>query len=77
MGAVTRLYLSADDKGYVDVATADIDHFEDDLSVAARASLIRFRSSRPAAETDSERRGYGNRLPAPHRSRPHQQRDSC
>ncbi len=35
MGAVTRLYLSADDKGYVDVATADIDHFEDDLSVAA------------------------------------------
>jgi soluble lytic murein transglycosylase-like protein len=35
MGAVTRLYLSADDKGYVDVATADIDHFEDDLSVPA------------------------------------------
>ena len=33
LGAVTRLYLSADDKGYVDVATADIDHFENDLSV--------------------------------------------
>ena len=35
MGAVTRLYLAADDKGYVDVATTDIDHFEDDLSLPA------------------------------------------
>ena len=35
IGGVTRLYLSEDGKGYVDIATADIDHFEDDLSAPA------------------------------------------
>jgi membrane-bound lytic murein transglycosylase MltF len=32
VGPVTRLYLGADKNGYVDVPTADIDHFEPDLS---------------------------------------------
>lgn len=32
VGTVTRLYLGADKNGYVDVPTADIDHFEPDLS---------------------------------------------
>jgi len=32
VGTVTRLYLGADQNGYVDVPTADIDHFEADLS---------------------------------------------
>jgi soluble lytic murein transglycosylase-like protein len=35
IGAVTRLYLSADGKDYADVATADIDHFEEDLGQPA------------------------------------------
>ena len=33
VGSVTRLYLARDSNGYVDVPTADIDHFEKDLSV--------------------------------------------
>ncbi|HXY13891.1 MAG TPA: lytic transglycosylase domain-containing protein [Terriglobales bacterium] len=33
VGSVTRLYLGADNSGYVDVPTADIDHFEPDLSL--------------------------------------------
>jgi soluble lytic murein transglycosylase-like protein len=32
LGGITRLYLTADGKGYTDVPTADIDHFEQDLS---------------------------------------------
>jgi soluble lytic murein transglycosylase-like protein len=32
VGSVTRLYINADSNGYVDVPTADIDHFEPDLS---------------------------------------------
>lgn len=32
VGSVTRLYLSNQNNGYVDVPTADIDHFEPDLS---------------------------------------------
>jgi len=32
VGSVTRLYLSTENNGYVDVPTADIDHFEPDLS---------------------------------------------
>lgn len=35
MGAVTRLYLSADGKSYTDIDTAEIDHFEEDLSQPA------------------------------------------
>jgi len=37
VGSVTRLYLSADKGGYVDVPTAEIDHFEPDLSPAPKA----------------------------------------
>lgn len=33
VGSVTRLYLTGDKSGYVDVPTADIEHFEQDLSV--------------------------------------------
>jgi hypothetical protein len=32
VGSVTRLYLSTDGKSYTDIPTADIDHFEEDLS---------------------------------------------
>jgi hypothetical protein len=32
VGAVTRLYLSADGKSYTDIPTVDIDHYEEDLS---------------------------------------------
>ena len=32
VGSVTRLYLSNENTGYVDVPTADIDHYEPDLS---------------------------------------------
>ena len=41
VGSVTRLYLARDSNGYVDVPTADIDHFEKDLSVqpSVKASL--------------------------------------
>ena len=35
VGSVTRLYLSADGKDYTDIPTADIDHFEEDLSQPA------------------------------------------
>jgi soluble lytic murein transglycosylase-like protein len=35
VGSVTRLYINADTNGYVDVPTADIDHFEPDLTPAA------------------------------------------
>jgi len=33
IGSVTRLYLTADNSGYVDVPTNEIDHFEPDLSL--------------------------------------------
>jgi soluble lytic murein transglycosylase-like protein len=35
VGSVTRLYLGADRNGYVDVPTADIDRFEQDLATPA------------------------------------------
>ncbi len=35
VGSVTRLYLSTDSNGYVDVPTSEVDHFEKDMSVAA------------------------------------------
>jgi len=35
VGSVTRLYLSTESSGYVDVPTADIDHFERDLTPSA------------------------------------------
>jgi Transglycosylase SLT domain len=35
VGSVTRLYLGSDRDGYVDVPTADIDRFEEDLSAPA------------------------------------------
>jgi hypothetical protein len=38
IGPVTRLYLTADKAGYVDVPTADIEHFEKDLSQTASTS---------------------------------------
>jgi soluble lytic murein transglycosylase-like protein len=34
IGSITRLYVTADGKSYVDVPTADIDHFEKDLTPA-------------------------------------------
>jgi soluble lytic murein transglycosylase-like protein len=37
VGSVTRLYLSSEKNGYVDVPTADIDHFEPDLTPAPAA----------------------------------------
>src|SRR6266852_3910558 len=37
MGSVTRLYLTADGSGYVDVSTDQIDRFEKDLSPAPAA----------------------------------------
>lgn len=37
IGSVTRLYLGADKDGYVDVPTAEIDHFEPDLSLPPAA----------------------------------------
>jgi soluble lytic murein transglycosylase-like protein len=48
VGSITRLYLSADRDGYVDVPTAEIDRFEKDLSapVAAQAQS----SSQPMNE---------------------------
>jgi soluble lytic murein transglycosylase-like protein len=35
IGAITRLYVNADGSSYVDVATADIDHFEEAPAVAS------------------------------------------
>jgi membrane-bound lytic murein transglycosylase MltF len=37
VGSVTRLYLGADKNGYVDVPTADIESFEQDLSASTAA----------------------------------------
>lgn len=34
LGTITRLYISADNKGYVDVPTEQIDHYEPDLTPA-------------------------------------------
>ena len=34
IGLTTRLYLGSDNTSYVDVPTADIDHFEQDLTPA-------------------------------------------
>jgi soluble lytic murein transglycosylase-like protein len=39
VGANTRLYLGADSSSYVDVPTAEIDHFEKDLSPAPVAAV--------------------------------------
>ena len=41
VGSVTRLYLSADSNGYVDVPTVEIDHFEKDLSAPAAGNTPR------------------------------------
>jgi soluble lytic murein transglycosylase-like protein len=41
VGSVTRLYLSADSNGYVDVPTVEIDRFEKDLSVLAAGKTPR------------------------------------
>jgi soluble lytic murein transglycosylase-like protein len=50
LGSITRLYLTADGKGYADVPTAEIDHFEKDLSPApAPASAAPARNALPAA----------------------------
>jgi len=38
LGSVTRLYLSADKSGYVDVPTREIERFERDFTPAAKAS---------------------------------------
>jgi Transglycosylase SLT domain len=61
MGAITRLYVNADGSSYVDVATADIDHFEEAAAEAAPklnvqpASLERPRSSSvPVAASQEE-----------------------
>jgi soluble lytic murein transglycosylase-like protein len=48
MGAVTRLYLSSDGKSYTDVATADIDHFEQDLSQPAKPDVAAELATPPA-----------------------------
>ncbi len=40
LGSVTRLYISADGSNYVDVPTADIDHFEQVTPVAAASGSI-------------------------------------
>lgn len=40
IGSVTRLYLGADKNGYVDVPTAEIDHFEPDLSPAQNSAQV-------------------------------------
>jgi len=40
VGSVTRLYLSADRDGYVDVPTVDIDRFEADLSAPAAGNRV-------------------------------------
>jgi hypothetical protein len=37
VGSVTRLYMGADQNGYVDVPTNEIDHFEPDLSLQPAA----------------------------------------
>jgi hypothetical protein len=41
VGSVTRLYLSADSNGYVDVPTVEIDRFEKDLSAPATGKTPR------------------------------------
>lgn len=41
IGSVTRLYLSADSNGYVDVPTVEIDGFEKDLSAPASGKTPR------------------------------------
>jgi soluble lytic murein transglycosylase-like protein len=48
VGSVTRLYLSNQNNGYVDVPTADIDHFEPDLSPGA--STQKSSTLKPSAE---------------------------
>jgi soluble lytic murein transglycosylase-like protein len=50
MGAVTRLYLAADNESFIDVPTKDIDHFEKDLSPAPLAAAS---PSTRASETSS------------------------
>lgn len=49
VGAVTRLYLSADGRNYTDVATADIDHFEEDLAQPAKPDVAAELATPPAA----------------------------
>ena len=41
VGSVTRLYLSRDSNGYVDVPTLEIDRFEKDLSAPASGKALR------------------------------------
>jgi soluble lytic murein transglycosylase-like protein len=41
VGTVTRLYLSADRTGYVDIPTSEIDRFEKDLAPPVLASAIK------------------------------------
>jgi len=41
VGTVTRLYLSADRTGYVDIPTSEIDRFEKDLAPPVLAPAIK------------------------------------
>src|ERR1700733_3202671 len=49
MGAVTRMYVSADGSSYVDVPTAEIEHFEVAEEPAAEAGLRASGSGLPAS----------------------------
>src|SRR6202451_4111642 len=49
MGAVTRMYVSADGSGYVEVPTAEIEHFEVAEEPAAEAGLRASGSGLPAS----------------------------
>ncbi len=52
VGSVTRLYINEDSNGYIDVPTADIDHFEPDLSPTSPVSKTSASTSPPAAVPD-------------------------
>src|ERR1700733_396990 len=49
MGAVTRMYVSADGSSYVDVPTAEIEHFEVAEEPAAEAGLPASGTGLPAS----------------------------
>jgi len=54
VGTVTRLYLGADKNGYVDVPTADIESFEQDLSVIAPTAAPHSQSAAPHSQSVDE-----------------------